>query len=311
MKSAFLFPGQGSQKAGMLHDLPQHTSILKTLLEANEVLNQDVLLWDTEEALQSTVAVQVTLLTAEVATARALMSEGATPDMVAGHSVGSFSAAVIAGVLNFKDALLLVKKRGELMESAYPHGYGMGVVLGLNERTLLPIIEEISTSTHPVFLANVNAPDQITIAGMLSAIENVFEIARRKGARKAHFLNVSVPSHCALLQFVSDALEKAFEDISFHEPRIPYAGNRTARALRKASAIREDLALSISNPVRWYDATSVLFELGARLYVEMSPGSVLTELARSAFTDARSLSVSEYGLQTASILIQREKARSV
>jgi malonate decarboxylase epsilon subunit len=309
MGVAFLFPGQGSQYPGMLHQLPEHSAVNQTINEASELLKEDVLSFDTEEKLQSTVSVQLSLLIASVATARALQTEGAEADMVAGHSVGAFGAAVIAGALDFKDALSLVKKRGELMEQAYPIGFGMGVVLGLSERNLLSIMNDLPSDAL-LYLANLNSPDQITITGEVSSIKQLFQAAQSKGARKVHLLNVSVPSHCPLLQTVSVELEKHLQGVSLKEPSIPYAGNRTARALRNAHAIREDLALSISNPVRWYDATSVLFELGARLFIEMAPGHTLTVLTRSSFPAARSLSVSDNGLKSASILIQREKAKA-
>lgn len=309
MGVAFLFPGQGSQNAGMLHELPGHPLVSRTLDEASEILKRDVLLMDTEEQLRSTAAAQISLLTASVATARALQSDGSTPDMVAGHSVGAFGAAVIAGVLEFKDALSLVKKRGEFMEQAYPEGYGMGVVLGLSEHALLSILDEIP-GENAVYIANLNSPDQITIAGEIFALEQAFNLARQNGARKARLLNVSVPSHCPLLQPVSDKLAELLKSMPLQEPVIPYAGNRTGRPLRKANAIREDLALSISKPVRWHDAISVLFELGARLFIEMPPGHVLTDLASHAFPHARSLSVSANSLKSASVLIQREKAKT-
>jgi malonate decarboxylase epsilon subunit len=309
MSVAFLFPGQGSQHPGMLHSLPDHSIITATIHEASEILHEDVLSLDTFERLTSTVAVQLCLLISCVAVMRALQAEGARVDMVAGHSVGAFGAAVTAGALDFKDALPLVKLRGELMENAYPRGYGMGVILGLRETQLASIIKIISTPEAPVYVANLNSSDQITIAGALAGLEKVFTSAYAAGARKAQFLVVNVPSHCKLLESVSNQLAQALENVAFHEPRIPYMGNRTARALRTSKAIREDLALSVSTPVRWHDASSLMFELGARLYVEMPPGHVLKDLATYAFSDARSISISEGGIQSAIILIKRENDR--
>jgi malonate decarboxylase epsilon subunit len=309
MSVAFLFPGQGSQHPNMLHTLPDHPAIMKAMNEASEALGEDALSFDTEERLRSTIAVQVSLLISGVAAARMLQAEGVMVDMVGGHSVGAFGAAVISGALDFKDAVSLVKLRGELMEKAYPGGYGMGVVLGLHERQLTSIIEDISTPEAPVFIANLNSPDQITIAGAVSGIENVLASAHTMGARKAQLLDVSVPSHCPLLDSVSNQLAKALEHVPFHEPNIPYAGNRTARALRTSRAIREDLALSVSTPVRWHDATSLLFELGTRLYIEMPPGHVLTDLATYAFSNARSISISESGIESAIVLAKRENGR--
>jgi malonate decarboxylase epsilon subunit len=303
----FLFPGQGSQQPNMLHNLPQHPTVSETLDEASEILNENILLWDTKEALKSTVAVQVALLVAGVAAARALATEGAQPDMVAGHSVGAFGAAVVANVIDFRDAVTLVKLRGELMEKAYPQGYGMGVVLGIQERKLVNIVEKNFSNEEPVFIANRNSPDQITISGSIRGIERILALARKEGARKAELLSVNVPSHCRLLHSVSIELAAELKKITFRRPEIPYAGNRTARAYHDPDAIREDLALGVSHPVRWHEATSLLFEMGGRLFIEMPPGRVLTDLAKNAFPTARAVSISDSGIKTPSILVKREK----
>lgn len=304
---AFLFPGQASQYPNMLHDLPDHPVIQKTIQEASEVLDEDVFLLDSEESLQSTVAVQLCLLVSGVTIVRLLKEESALPNMVAGHSVGAFSAAVSAGVLSFSDSLKLVKRRGELMEQAYPEGYGMGVIIGIQQNQLLTLLKRVHTRKTPVYIANLNSPCQITIAGEKSALKHVFELAKKVGAQRAQLLNVSVPSHCSLLKSITDELRLILQNIRLRDPIVPYGGNQTARPLRSASAIKEDLALSISNPVRWHEATSVLYELGARLYVEMQPGSVLTSLAKVAFPEARSISVSDNGWKTAAVLIKRQQ----
>lgn len=308
MSIAFLFPGQGSQQSNMLHALPDHSAVVKTLHEASEVLNENILLWDTDNALKSTVAVQVALLTAGVAAARVLKAEGVEVHMAAGHSVGAFGAAVTANVLDFRDAVALVKLRGELMEQAYPHGHGMGVIIGIQERKMLNIIESASNHGEPVFIANKNSLEQLTISGSIAGIKRILAIAQKEGARKAELLNVSVPSHCALLQSVSSQLALALQKITLRTPDIPYAGNRTARALYDPEAIKEDLALSVSHPVRWHEATSLFYELGARLFIEMPPGHVLTDLAKNAFSAARAVSVSDSGIKTACILAKRVKS---
>ncbi|SCW31733.1 malonate decarboxylase epsilon subunit [Paenibacillus tianmuensis] len=308
MSVVFLFPGQGSQQTEMLHQLPDHPAIEATFHEASEVLKEDVYTLDSEKSLSSTIAVQLALLISGVAAARALQAEGASPDWVAGHSVGAFSAAVISNVLEFKDALQLVKLRATLMENAYPRGYGMGVVAGLHERRLFEIIQKEFTREEPVYMANLNAPQQITVAGAIAGLERVFASARLSGARMARLLNVSVPSHCPLLNRVSEELMVALERTALREPTVPYAANVNARTLKNAAAIRKDLALSVAKPVRWHDATTLLYERGARLFVEMSPGHVLTDLAAAAFPNARSISFSKSGLEDAKILILRESS---
>jgi malonate decarboxylase epsilon subunit len=310
MSIAFLFPGQGSQQPNMLHHLPEHPAVQETLHEASEVLHDDILRWDSAETLQSTVVVQVALLVVGVAAARALQAEGVQPDMVAGHSVGAFGAAVTANTLTFRDALSLVKLRGELMERAYPHGYGMGVVVGIEERKLSQIVANHFTNDAPVYIANLNSPKQITISGSVQGIETVLALAREEGASRAELLkNVRVPSHCVLMKSVSFELRKAMESISFQKPHIPYVANRTARPLRDPEAIKEDLALSVSHPVRWHEAICVLFELGAQLFVEMPPKHVLTHLAQQEFPCRRALSLADSGMRTVCIVAERIKEK--
>lgn len=307
MRVAFLFPGQGSQQPYMLHNLPQHQLIDETLEEASDVLGENILLWDSKEALDSTIAVQVSLLIASVAAARLLEEEGAQPDMVAGHSVGAFGAAVISKALDFRDAIALVKLRGELMEKAYPSRYGMGVVIGLQERKIISVLNENMNAKEPVFIANINSPSQIVISGSIKGIKTILSAAEKEGARKTELLNVSVPSHCELLEDISSELTYALNTIQVQAPIVPFASNRTARALRDPQSIKEDLAMSVSHPVRWHDATSLFYEMDARLFVELPPGHVLTDLATQSFPHARSISVANTGIRTTCILVNRIK----
>ncbi|UOR13579.1 malonate decarboxylase subunit epsilon [Halobacillus amylolyticus] len=307
MTTAFLFPGQGSQQPHMLRHLPDHPIVTETLAEASEQLNESVIFWDTELKLRSTIAVQVCLLVSGVASARLLKEEKAVPDYVAGHSVGAFGAAVVAGSLDFKDAVRLVRKRGEWMEKAFPAGYGMGVVVGLSERKLTKLIKGHVSDENPVYLANINCPRQMTIAGAIPDLRNFMETALANGAQKAELLDVSVPSHCPLLHDVSLRLEAELNDISFRDPTIPYTGNQTARVLKKGKAIKKDLAWNVSHSVRWHESMTLLYELGTRLFVEMLPGNVLKGLVNNAFPTARALSISDNGINTAAILVDRTR----
>ena len=309
MKVAFLFPGQGSQQLNMLHQLPKHPIIAATIEEASAILGENVLLLDTEMALLSTRAVQLALLIAGVAAGRALKAEGALPDIVAGHSVGSFAAAVIARALEFADALVLVQLRGQLMEKAYPKGYGMGVITGLDERRVALLTEQVRALIIPIYVANINAPDQITIAGSHEGIQAVFTLARSAGAQKIQFLNVSVPSHCNLLQEVADTLVSKMATIHVQYPSIPYIGNCRARSLKRVEDIRTDLGIGVANPVRWHDVTTLMFELGVRFFVEVGTGQTLTNMARKAFPTARSMSMEDSGLESITILTNREKEK--
>jgi malonate decarboxylase epsilon subunit len=296
MSVAFLFPGQGSQIPDMLHNLPDHAAVARTLDEVSQSLNRDVRELDSAEALQSTVSVQLGLLTAGVAVARALFEEGVKPEAVAGLSVGAFAAAVTAGVLSLADGVRLVKERGEGMMKLYPQGYGLAAIVGLTEKQVSTLVEDANTEKNPVYVGNINAPRQIVIAGSNEGMDKVLKAARKSGARKTVNLHVSEPSHCPLLQPVADALRRSLKEIHLQQPKILYLGNVTGRALRSADAISEDLATNVAHGVRWYDTTSVLEELGCRLFLEMPPGHVLSELAREAFADVRSLAVGEISL---------------
>jgi malonate decarboxylase epsilon subunit len=288
---ACLFPGQGSQSAGFLHRLGSHPAVDDTLAEASHVLGLDVLTLDTAEALRSTIAVQLTLVTAGVAIARRLASDGIVPDISAGLSIGAYAAAVSCEALTFADALCMARKRAELMESAYPSGYGLSAISGLFEHQIEALLQD--TADDPaarVYIGNVNAPRQIVVAGSDAALAAFNERALAAGARKAARLDVSVPSHCELLAHASDELVAFSADIPFRAPRIPYVGNRRARPLHSADAIRDDLATNMRHTVRWFDALTVMIEMGAKVLVEAPPGQVLTDIATDAYPDVYALS---------------------
>jgi malonate decarboxylase epsilon subunit len=280
VNTALLFPGQGAQKPGMLHELVDDSAVRSTLDEVSDVLRSDVRLLDSPEALNSTVSVQLSLLASGVATARALQRKGVTCDAVAGLSVGAFAAAVVAEAITLKDAVMLVRSRAETMENLYPVGYGMAAIVGLNERQVTAIVDSAYTTAAPVFVANINAPRQIVIAGSTEGMQRVLEEARRRGSRKAELLHVSVPSHCPLLSPVADSLRLQLNSMQLCAPKVPYLANVSGRAVRSASAVATDLADNIAHGVRWHDATIVAQELGCNLFLEMPPGHTLTDLAK-------------------------------
>ncbi len=208
MSTALLFPGQGSQSAGMLAALPRHPLVAATRDEASELLGRRWQDLDTAEALAGTEAAQLALLIAGVGTARALAAEGVAVDAVLGHSVGAFPAAVAAGCLEFSDALRLVSLRGSLMAGLFPTGYGMAAILGLPARTLRDLVAQ-SRVAGDLYVANYNAPRQIVVAGADGALDQVCRLAVEAGARKAERLAVATPSHCPLLGPVADELAEA------------------------------------------------------------------------------------------------------
>jgi malonate decarboxylase epsilon subunit len=306
MSIAFLFPGQGSQSAGMLHQLVDHPVVERTLAEVSSVLRCDVRGLDSEEALESSVSVQLALLASGVATARALIEKGAPPSVVCGLSVGAFAAAVVADVLSLDDAVELVKLRAEKMVELYPTDYGLSAIIGLSESQVLSIVHAVTTDQEPVFLANINAPLQTVIAGSDTGMERALEQARRQGARKAERLHVAVPSHCPLLQPVADFLQHRFSSLRLRKPKMTYVGNVNARAMRTPELIASDLANNIAHGVRWHDATSVARELGCNLFLEMPPGHVLTDLANESLPGVNALAVEKDILPRVLRLAQQE-----
>jgi malonate decarboxylase epsilon subunit len=308
MSVAFIFPGQGSQTPGMLHDLLDHPAVTRTLDEISEVLLSDVRNMDSEQCLKSDVSVQIALLTAGVATARALIEEGVQPAAVAGLSVGAFAAAVIAGVLALQDAVELVRLRAGQMMNLYPAGFGLSAIIGLRESQVTAIVQDVSSDQAPVFVGNINAPRQIVIAGADAAMDRVLDEALRQGASKAVRLHVSVPSHCPLLQPVADLLAQLISSLTLSAPQITYVANVNARALHTKEAIAGDLANNIAHGVRWYDATAVLQELGCNLFLEMPPGHVLSDLARENLSGVKSVPIDIDVLPKALRLARLEEA---
>lgn len=303
MNTAFLFPGQGSQEIGMLHNLPDDKTVSDTLCEASEILKEDVLTFDTKEKLSSTCFVQLALLIYGTAFSRFLKDSGVFPDITAGHSIGSFTAAVLSNALNFSDALKLVSLRGKLMESAYKTGYGMGVILGLSEIRVAAIIKELSN--EELYIANINTHNQIVITGTISGIKTVFEMAKLIGCESTKILKVSVPSHCKLLNNVSKELFKELNNVNVNRPSIPYIGNYTSRVILNKSEILEELYKGVCNPVLWYDSCTLMYELGTRLFIEIGPNQVLTNINNKLFPECRSISMTHTNIESALILCNR------
>jgi len=291
MNTTLLFPGQGSQGPQMLHDLVTHPSVDETLSEASHALGFDARTLDSVDALQSTVSVQLALLVAGVATAHALQRSGLQPLAVAGLSVGAFSAAVAAEALSLPDAIQLVRSRAEQMEQMYPTGYGLSAIVGLTEAHVTRLVNPIDSQEHPVFVGNINAPKQIVIAGSIEGMKLVLEQALLQGARKAEPLNVSVPSHCPLLQPVADLLRKQLGSTSVRDPKTIYIANVNARPVRTAQGVAADLADNIAHGVRWHDATSVAVELGTKLFLNVPPGHALSDLANENLSEIQARSV--------------------
>lgn len=297
MKILFTFPGQGTQHEGMLQNLPG-----TELAQAREVLGTEVDTLDSAASLSHTRAVQLSLLIAGVAWARELERRGVTPDIVSGLSIGAYPAAVIAGALDFTDALRLVALRGDVMEQAYPHGYGLTAIMGLTLSQVEQLIEGTGT-----YIANLNAETQIVIAGGDDGMAQVAERALAKGASKAKRLAVSVPSHCALLAEPAQNLVAAFENVTLSRPRLAYLSGSTGRVLWQPEKIADDLAMNMARTVRWQEAVISANERDARLAIEMPPGGILTCLTRQAAWEGESISLERSGVEVAVHLAGRLK----
>ncbi|MHC6225699.1 malonate decarboxylase subunit epsilon [Pseudomonas sp. X10] len=301
MSSLFAFPGQGAQQPGMLHRLPDEAS--GYLEEASDVLGEAVLALDSAEALQSTRAVQLCLLVAGVASAHWLMQRSPEPDYVAGLSIGAYGAAVVAGALGFADAVRLVALRGELMQRAYPQGYGMTAIGGLDLGQVERLLAEVGGE---VFIANLNADNQIVIAGSEVAMAAVAERARQRGPGVARRLAVSVPSHCRLLAAPARELAQAFAQVALRRPGIAYLSGSTARLLLDPERLREDLAFNMARVVDWRGTLRNAYERGVRLHIEMPPGNVLSGLARRVLEQGRVVAFDGTRADTLDALLRQE-----
>jgi len=308
MQVLITFPGQGTQRPGMLKDLPADPAVAAVLAEAEAILQLPVAEMDTPGRLQSTVWTQLCLLTSGVAMARCLAAHDARADAVAGLSIGAYAAAVSAGVLTFADALRLVRLRGQLMEQAYPSGYGMTAVLGLDRGRLAPLVAQVCSPQRPVYLANFNAPTQIVIAGSEAAMAEVSALAMAAGAQAAKPVAIHVPSHCPLLDEAAHALQEAMQSVTLSAPSQRYFSASKARELRDPRQIADDLALNMATPVRWHETMLLAHAHGASLVVEAPPGDVLTRLAQPIFVDGMPMACDRTRLDSIVAALRRRQA---
>jgi len=304
-----MFPGQGAQRPGMLHVLPQEPEVIRTLDETTAVLGSDSLLLDTASALTSTYAVQLCLLIAGVAMARVFFANNAVPDMVAGLSIGAYPAAVVAGVLDYADAVRLVQRRGQLMEDAYPQGYGMAAISGLDRYQLAILIAGIHSAATPVYLANLNGPRQMVISGSEAAMQSVMALALESGATKTVRLAVNVPSHCELFNAAALEMRGYFSRIAVSRPRLTYLSASAARAQFDPAIIANDLAGNMARQVFWSDTVRLAWERGARLAIEMPSGTVLSNLTTPIFTEGLAIACDNNRMDTLLALIARERSQ--
>ncbi|MFK3840846.1 ACP S-malonyltransferase [Serratia sp. NPDC087055] len=282
---AFVFPGQGSQTLGMLADLAAEYPIVEaTFNEASSVLGYD--LWQLvqqgpAEELNKTWQTQPALLAASVAIFRVWQQQGGKmPAIMAGHSLGEYSALVCAGVLDFQAAIRLVELRGKLMQEAVPEGTGaMSAIIGLDNAAIAKACEE-SAQGQVVSPVNFNSPGQVVIAGNKEAVERAGAACKAAGAKRALPLPVSVPSHCALMKPAADKLAVALQEITFSAPQVAVVNNVDVRTETDPEAIRSALVRQLYSPVRWTESVEFMAAEGVTLLLEVGPGKVLTGLTK-------------------------------
>ncbi|HAD40100.1 MAG TPA: [acyl-carrier-protein] S-malonyltransferase [Plesiomonas shigelloides] len=303
---AMVFPGQGSQSVGMLADLAQQFPIVEqTFAEASAVLGYD--LWalvqqGPAEELNKTWQTQPALLTASVAIWRVWQEKnGAMPVVMAGHSLGEYSALVCAGVMDFKDAVRLVELRGKVMQEAVPEGTGaMAAIIGLDNDSIAKACAE-SAEGQVVAPVNFNSPGQVVIAGNKEAVERAGAACKAAGAKRALPLPVSVPSHCALMKPAADKLAVALQEITFNAPRIPVINNVDVAAESDADAIRSALVRQLYSPVRWTETVESMSAQGVAHLLEMGPGKVLTGLTKRIVDSMTAVAVNDVASLTAAL----------
>lgn len=282
MKFSFIFPGQGSQSVGMMQGFDRLAIVRDTFNEASDVLGQD--LWQmvvagTPQLLDLTVNTQPLMLAAGVATYRAWRNQGGpAPEIMAGHSLGEYSALVAAQVISFADALPLVRLRAQAMQNAVEEGAGaMAAILGLEDEVVRGVCEEAAQG-EVLESVNFNSPGQVVIAGDKTAVERGMRLAREKNAKRVLLLPVSVPSHCALMRPAAEELAAYLESVTIQTPQIPVLQNVDVIAYSDPAQIRSALTRQLYRPVRWVETVRAMAALGITYTVECGPGKVLAGL---------------------------------
>ena len=296
-KFAFVFPGQGSQSRGMMNGYTDFAAVRDTFTEASDVLKQD--LWQlvtdgADEELSATVNTQPIMLAAGVAVYRAWQSQGgARPAIMAGHSLGEYTALVAADAIRFADALPLVRYRAQCMQQAVPEGTGgIAAILGLDDGAVRAICREAAQG-EVLEAVNYNSPGQVVIAGDRAAVERGMELAKTKGAKRAIMLPMSVPSHCVLLKGAAEQLRDYLENVPVQTPDVPVLHNADVKSYSDPAAIKDALVRQLYSPVRWVETVLEFGKQGITHNVECAPGKVLAGLNKRIDTNQHASAIND------------------
>ncbi|HWR28829.1 MAG TPA: ACP S-malonyltransferase [Negativicutes bacterium] len=298
VKTAFLFPGQGSQSVEMGKVLHDNFPVARTVFEAaDKALGFSIskLCFEgPEEELRKTFNTQPAILTVSIAALRVLEEAGVKADITAGHSLGEYSALVAAGVLDFADAVRLVNKRGKFMQEAVPLGEGaMAAILGMDREKVVEICAQVEKEQGAVQAVNFNCPGQIVIAGTTDAVEKAAEALKAAGAKRTIMLPVSAPFHSSLLQPAAERLAIELDKVEFHDPVIPVVANVNGQVSTSKDGIKELLVKQAANPVLWEDCVAAVANFGATVSVEVGPGKVLTGFTKKIAPEIVNLNVED------------------
>ena len=300
MKFAFVFPGQGSQSVGMMDGYSDLSIIKETFAEASEILKQDF--WSmvkngSADELNLTINTQPLMLTAGIAVYRAWINlSDEKPAILAGHSLGEYTALVAAEVLDFATTLKLVRFRAQSMQQAVPEGVGgMAAILGLDDEVIKTICQQITQQNNGKLLepANFNSPGQIVIAGHKEAVLEGIEICKAKGAKRAIMLPMSIPSHCSLMQNAAQAMQQQLDQLALQTPRIPILHNADVSTHNDTASIKTILVKQLINPVRWVDTVHTLASSGISHLIECGPGKVLIGLNKRIEPNLQHISLTD------------------